>query len=154
MGRLEASQSQAQVARELDVTLSVISNLWSQFKTSGTVCKRPGRGRPKGTTTNEDLYLFLSVKRHRTATASQLSRDLAAATGTSVSTKSVSRRLYERGLYARKAVCLFASHSLPSLKERVQNGADNIRMGHNFNGLMFSSPMSLDSVYNLILDGY
>ena len=49
---------------------------------------------------------------------------------------------------------LFASHSLPPTKERVQNGADNIRIGHSFNGLMFSSPMRPDSVYNLILDGY
>ena len=48
---------------------------------------------------------------------------------------------------------LFASHSLPSAKERVQNGAHNIRIDHSFNGLMFSSPMSRDSLYNLILDG-
>ena len=37
VGRLDAGQSQAQVARELDITPSAISNLWSQFKTSGTV---------------------------------------------------------------------------------------------------------------------
>ena len=49
---------------------------------------------------------------------------------------------------------LFASHSLPQTKECVQNGADNIRTGHSFNGLMFSSPMSPDSIYNLILDYY
>ena len=49
---------------------------------------------------------------------------------------------------------LFASHSLPLTKERVENGTDNIRIGHSFNGLMFSSPMSPDLVYNLILDGY
>ena len=48
--------------------------------------------------TNEDRYLFLSAKRQRTATANQLSRDLAAATGT------VSRSLLERGLYVRKIV--------------------------------------------------
>ena len=48
---------------------------------------------------------------------------------------------------------LFASHSLPPTKECVQNGAD-IRIGHSFNGLMFSALMSPDSVYNMILDGY
>ena len=86
------------------------------------------------------------------ATATQLSRDLAAATGTSISSKTVSKRLHERWLYARKA--LVTSHSLPPTKERVHNGANNIRIGHNFNGLMFSSPVSPDSVYNLILNGY
>ena len=49
---------------------------------------------------------------------------------------------------------LFASHSHPPTKERVQNGAGNIRIGHSFNGLTFSSQMSPDSVDNLILDGY
>lgn len=107
VGRIEAGQSQAQVARELDITPSVISNLWSQFKTSGTVCRRPGQGRPRASTANDDRYLVVSAKRQRTATPTQLSRDLAAATGTSISSKTVSRRLHERGLYARKpAICI------------------------------------------------
>ncbi len=37
VGRLEAGQSQAQVARELSVTSSVVLNLWSQFQISGAV---------------------------------------------------------------------------------------------------------------------
>ncbi|KFM71243.1 hypothetical protein X975_24107, partial [Stegodyphus mimosarum] len=40
VGKLEAGQYQAQVARELDVTLSVISNLWDQFQNSGSVSRR------------------------------------------------------------------------------------------------------------------
>ena len=35
---------------------------------------------------------------------------------------------------------LFASHSLPPTKQHVRNGPDNIRIRHNFTGLMFSSP--------------
>ena len=49
---------------------------------------------------------------------------------------------------------LFASHSLPPTKERVQNGVDFIRTVHSFNGIMYSLPMCPDSVYNLILDSY
>ena len=102
---------------------------------------------PRATTANEDRYLFLSAKRQRTATTNQLSKDLVAATG---SRKTVSRD-YERGLYASKpAICI----TLTPTKERVQNGAENTRIGHSFNGLMFSSPMKPDSVYNVILDGY
>ncbi|XP_071041819.1 uncharacterized protein [Parasteatoda tepidariorum] len=115
--RLEEGQSQAQIARELDITPNVISNLWSQFKTSRTVCRRPGQGHPRATTANEDRYLFLSAKRQRTATATQLSRGLAAAIGTSISSKTVSRRLHERGLYARKPVICIP---LPLSHKRVR----------------------------------
>ncbi len=69
VGRLETGQSQAQVARELSVTPSVVSNLLSQFQNSGTVSRRPGQGRPRATTPNEDHYLALTGKRHRTSTA-------------------------------------------------------------------------------------
>ena len=100
---------------------------------------------------NEDWYLFLSAKCKRMSTATQLSRYLAAATETSISSKTVYRRLHERGLYARKpAICI----PLTPTTERMQNGADNIGIGHSFNGLKFSSPMNPDSVYKLILDGY
>ncbi|GBN94781.1 hypothetical protein AVEN_93359-1, partial [Araneus ventricosus] len=46
-------------------------------------------------------------RRNRGATASQLSRDLYAATGTRVSRVTVSKRLHETGLFARRpAVCV------------------------------------------------
>jgi transposase-like protein len=79
VGRLEAGQSQAQVAREFSATPSVVSSLWSQFQNSGTVSRRTGQGRPRATMPNEDQYLVLTAKRHRTSTATQLSRGLAAA---------------------------------------------------------------------------
>ena len=63
VSRLEAGQSQDQVARELDITSSVISNKCNQFKTSGTVCRQLRQGRPRALTVNEDRYLFLSAKR-------------------------------------------------------------------------------------------
>ena len=58
MGRLEAGQSEAQVARELEITPRVISNLCSQFKTSGTVCKQPRQGRSNKYDANEGPYFF------------------------------------------------------------------------------------------------
>ncbi len=45
----------------------------------------------------------------------------------------------------------FASHSLSPTKESVYNGAYSTNTGHSSYGLMFSSQMSPDSVYNLIL---
>ena len=139
----------------MDIAPSVISSLWSQFKTSGIVRRRPGQGCPRATTANKDRYLFLSDKRHRTATATLLSRDCRS-----------SRLLQEHQFPVRQflgdsvkegcvpGITLFASLSLPLTKKCVQNDADNISIGHSFNGLMLSSPMSPESVYNLILNGY
>ena len=113
VGRLETGQSQLHVATKLDVTPSVVCNVWKQFQDTGSISRRPGQGRRRATMTNEDRYLALSAWRHRTATDSQLSRELHAATGTRVSRFTVARRLHERGLYARRpAVCvpLTAAH--------------------------------------------
>ncbi|GBO26284.1 hypothetical protein AVEN_121126-1, partial [Araneus ventricosus] len=55
----------------------------------------------------EHRYLSIIARRNRGATVSQLSRDLYAATGTRVSRVTVSKRLHETGLFARRpAVCV------------------------------------------------
>ncbi|GBM88938.1 Transposable element Tcb2 transposase [Araneus ventricosus] len=52
-------------------------------------------------------YLSIIARRNRCARASQLSRDLYAATGTRVSRVTVPKRLHETGLFARRpAVCV------------------------------------------------
>ena len=99
VGRLEAGQFQAKVSRELNITRSVITHLWSQFKTSGTVCKRQAQDCPRATPANEDRYLFLSA-------ASEDGYSQSVAYGfrgcyrTSISSNTVFRRLHERELYA------------------------------------------------------
>ncbi|GFV12627.1 transposable element Tcb1 transposase [Trichonephila clavipes] len=61
-------------------------------------------GRPRVTTPNEDQYLAVTAKRNRRSTASDLSRQLSSATGTTVSRKTVYRRLVHIGLYAGRPV--------------------------------------------------
>ncbi|GBM75361.1 Transposable element Tcb1 transposase [Araneus ventricosus] len=61
-------------------------------------------GRPRVTTPNEDRYLAVTAKRNRRSTASDLSRQLSSATGTTVSRQTVYRRLGHIGLYARRPV--------------------------------------------------
>ncbi|GFT42751.1 BRCA1-associated protein [Trichonephila clavipes] len=56
------------------------------------------------TTPNEDRYLAVTAKRKRRSTASDLSRQLSSATGTTVSRQTVYRRLGHIGLYARRPV--------------------------------------------------
>ncbi|GBL73652.1 hypothetical protein AVEN_230654-1 [Araneus ventricosus] len=62
----------------------VVCNLWKQFQDTGSIERKPGQGRPRATTVTEDRYLSIIARRNRSATASQLSRDLYAATGTRV----------------------------------------------------------------------
>ncbi|GFU37824.1 transposable element Tcb2 transposase [Trichonephila clavipes] len=61
-------------------------------------------GRPRVTTPNEDRYIYLAVtaKRNGWSTASDLSRQLSSATGTTVSRQTVYKRLGHIGLYARR----------------------------------------------------
>ncbi|GBN50435.1 Transposable element Tcb1 transposase [Araneus ventricosus] len=59
---------------------------------------------PRVTTPNEDRYLTVTAKRNRQSTASDLSRQLSLATGTTVSRQTVYRRLGHIGLYARRPV--------------------------------------------------
>ncbi|GFT87732.1 hypothetical protein TNCV_4000851 [Trichonephila clavipes] len=51
---IEGGISEAEVARNLNVSRMMISSLGKQFQTTGTVVKRPGQGRPKVTTLTED----------------------------------------------------------------------------------------------------
>ncbi|GFV34641.1 transposable element Tcb1 transposase [Trichonephila clavipes] len=60
---------------------------------------------PRVTTPNEDRYLVVTAKRNRRSTASDLSRQLSSATGTTVSRQTVyRRRLGHIGLYDRRPV--------------------------------------------------
>ncbi|GFT51468.1 transposable element Tcb1 transposase [Trichonephila clavipes] len=80
IGRLECRRTQLEVSEELGITQIVISRLWQRFQDDGT------------------------AKRNRRSTASDLSRQLSSATGTTVSKQTVYRRLGHIGLYARRPV--------------------------------------------------
>ncbi|PRD20418.1 UNVERIFIED_CONTAM: hypothetical protein NCL1_54694 [Trichonephila clavipes] len=96
-----------QICREFNLTPSVVCNLWKLFQDNGSIERKPFQGRPRATTAREDHHLSIMAKRNRGATASQLSRYLYAARRTRVSRVNVSKRLYERGLFARRpAVCV------------------------------------------------
>ncbi|GFV26782.1 hypothetical protein TNCV_5000661 [Trichonephila clavipes] len=66
------------VARNVNVSRMVISRLWKQFQTMGTVVSKSGQVRRKATPT-EDLYLT-NARRCRHMTAKELSEDITAAT--------------------------------------------------------------------------
>ncbi|GFW19185.1 transposable element Tcb2 transposase [Trichonephila clavipes] len=61
----------------------------SETKTSILWSRRPGQGRRRATTPNEDRYLVLTARRHRNMNASLLQQHFRSATGTTVSTQTV-----------------------------------------------------------------
>ncbi|GFX23793.1 transposable element Tcb1 transposase [Trichonephila clavipes] len=106
-----------EVSKELGIAQRVISRLWQRFQDDGNVSRCYSTGRPQVTTPNEDWYIYIylavTAKRNRRSTASDLSRQLSSATGTTVSRNTVYRRLGHIGLYARRPVrCvpLIATH--------------------------------------------
>ncbi|UYV84124.1 K02A2.6-like [Cordylochernes scorpioides] len=107
VGRMEAGQSQVEVAKWLNVNKSVVSKIWKQFIETGTIKRKEGSGRKRKTATSEDRYLVVTAKRHREMTAIQLSNELSSATGTRISRQTVYRRLHEGAFYARRPmVCI------------------------------------------------
>ncbi|GFW54407.1 transposable element Tcb1 transposase [Trichonephila clavipes] len=113
IGRLECRRIQLEVSEELLIAQSVISRLWQRFQDDGNVSRRYSTVHPRVTTSNVGGYLAVTAKRNRRSTASDLSRQLSSATGTTVSRQTVYRRLGHIGLYARRPVrCvpLIATH--------------------------------------------
>ncbi|KFM60078.1 Transposable element Tc1 transposase, partial [Stegodyphus mimosarum] len=104
IGRLECGRTQLEVSDELGIAQSVISRLWQRFQDDSNVSRRYSTGCPRVTTPNGDRYLAGTAKRNRRSTASDLSRQLSSATGTTISRQTVYRRLGQTGLYARRPV--------------------------------------------------
>ncbi|GFW33397.1 transposable element Tcb1 transposase [Trichonephila clavipes] len=93
-----------EVSEELGIAQSVISRFWQRFQDDGNVSRCYSTGPLRVTTPNEDRYLAVTAKRNRRSTASDLSRQLFSATGTTVSRQTMYRRLGHIGLYARRPV--------------------------------------------------
>ncbi|GFW36822.1 transposable element Tcb2 transposase [Trichonephila clavipes] len=104
VGSLEGGQTQAKVAQSIGVSQSVISRIWNHFLETGSAGRRPGQGRRRATTPNEDRYLVLTARRHRNMNATLLQQHLRVATGTTVSTQTVRNQLHGVGLYARRPI--------------------------------------------------
>ncbi|GFY12087.1 transposable element Tcb2 transposase [Trichonephila clavipes] len=107
IGKIEEGRKITDVAREFDITHSVVSRLWKSFKTTGMCSRRHGGDRVRSTTPAEDRYIVLSAKRNGRTTAQQVANQFLAASVKQISRKTVARRLRGGELYARRpAVCV------------------------------------------------
>ncbi|GFW85709.1 transposable element Tcb2 transposase [Trichonephila clavipes] len=71
----------------------VVGRIWNRFLKTGSAGRRPGQGRRRATTSNEDRYLVLTARRDRNMNATLLQQHLRSATGTMW----FQLRLYETG---------------------------------------------------------
>ncbi|GFV57116.1 HTH_Tnp_Tc3_2 domain-containing protein [Trichonephila clavipes] len=105
VGRLECGRTQLEVSEELGIAHSVNSMLWQRFQDDGNVSRCYSTGRPElQCRMRTCIYLAVTAKRNRRSTASDMSRQLSSATGTTVSRQTVYRRLGHIGLHARRPV--------------------------------------------------
>ncbi|GFW43370.1 HTH_Tnp_Tc3_2 domain-containing protein [Trichonephila clavipes] len=93
-----------EVSEKLGIAQSVISRLWQRFQDDGNVSRCYSTGLPQVTTSNEDRYLAVTVKRNWRSTVSDLSRQIFSATDTTLSRQTMYRRLGDIGLYASRPV--------------------------------------------------
>jgi transposase len=98
LGRLQAGQSQSEVARALRVSQSTISRLWHRFQQTGSSAPAPRSGRPRVTTQAQDRYIRVTHLRHRFQSASVTARALPG--GRRISVQTVRNRLHTTGLHA------------------------------------------------------
>ncbi|GFT31066.1 transposable element Tcb2 transposase [Trichonephila clavipes] len=63
VGWMEMGLSQADAARRLNVSRSVVQRLWNQYQSEDSVSRRPVPGRTRATTPAEDRFLALSARR-------------------------------------------------------------------------------------------
>ncbi|GFW71038.1 transposable element Tcb2 transposase [Trichonephila clavipes] len=65
VGWMEMGLSQADAARRLNVSRSVVQRLWDQYQSEDSVSRRPVPCRPRATTSEEDRFLALSARREK-----------------------------------------------------------------------------------------
>ncbi|GBL79672.1 hypothetical protein AVEN_18214-1 [Araneus ventricosus] len=96
--------SQADAARRLNVSRSVVQRLWDHYQSEYSVSRRHVSGRPRVTRPSKDRFLALSARSRRRTTLPQLVEDHFVASERRISATTVRRYLHNAGLYARRPV--------------------------------------------------
>ena len=125
IGLLQGGSTQADVARQLNVSQSVISRLSNRHQQAGNVTDIHRVDRPRATTRQQVRLLITSALRNRHQNATQLQRRLYQVTGVQVSTQTVRNWLHDRGFNARRpyfVLPLTARHRLARQYQRWNLG--------------------------------
>ncbi|GBO25194.1 Transposable element Tc1 transposase [Araneus ventricosus] len=100
VGIREGGFSLLDIAERLGRNVSTVHDCWKQWSKEGTAARRPRSARPRGTTEREDCRVRRLAVAHRTASAAEIR----AAVGTTVTERTVTNRLLQGQLRARRPV--------------------------------------------------
>ncbi|GBM96932.1 hypothetical protein AVEN_5335-1 [Araneus ventricosus] len=87
----EGGYSFRDIAERLSRNVFTLHDCWQQCSREGTASRRPGSGRPRGTTEREDRRVRRMAVAHRAASAAEIR----AAVGTTVTQRTVANRLLQ-----------------------------------------------------------
>ncbi|KAI5706979.1 hypothetical protein M8J75_013076 [Diaphorina citri] len=104
IGLHKANVSNRQIANKLRISRRTVDNIVKKFKDHDTVLNKKRSGRPKVTTSREDLKIKICSLRNRQLTAPQITADFNQGRDKSVSVSTIKRRLQKSGLNGRIAV--------------------------------------------------
>jgi transposase len=100
IGRLQAGESQNEVARTLNVNQSTISRLWNRFQQAGSTNDRQRSGRSRITTPGEDRYIRVFHLRNRIIATSTTAAGIPGLRR--FSSQTVRNRLRQHGIRPRR----------------------------------------------------
>ena len=99
---LKKGHTQCYAAQQLGVSPSVINHARNQYQQDGLYSRRPGQGRSRITTPQQDRYLWILARRNRRSTARSLAAGFHRGTGVRLSNQTVRNRVHEDGMHARR----------------------------------------------------
>lgn len=102
LGRLEAGEPAAQVARAFNVHEQTIRRLRHRHAQTGSVDDRPRSGRPRVTTRRQDRLILLRHLRNRFTVPTRTARNTPGRGQARISARTVRRRLRAAGLRCRR----------------------------------------------------
>ena len=94
---LQAGCTYEKIRNQLGVSNGCISNVAKKEKLKLPLKSRPGQGRKKSTTSDEDRYLLNLTKKNRSKSSRQLTSEWNLSNGKSISPQTVRRRLFKAG---------------------------------------------------------
>ncbi|GBO24776.1 hypothetical protein AVEN_88794-1 [Araneus ventricosus] len=100
VGQREGGFSSRDIAERLSRNVSTVHDCWQQWSRECTASRRPGSGRPRGTTERKDRRVQRMAVAHRTASAAEIR----AAVGATVTQRTVTNRLLQGQLRVRRPV--------------------------------------------------
>lgn len=96
--------SNRQIAKKLKLNTSTVSYNIKKYSDSGSFLNKVRSGRPRATTSAQDIAIVVTSKRNRRKTAPEIAAELNATLPKPISVSTVKRRLQKAGLHGRIAL--------------------------------------------------